>query len=355
MLGSSGIEVSAIGAGCWAIGGPDTNLGLPMGWGRVEESAAIAGLERAWELGVTLYDTADVYGHGRSERLLGRLVSQVPRDRIQLVSKVGYFAGTAAHGYDAGHMRRQLEQTLNNLDTTWLDVYFFHHSEFGPNDERLELAIEAMRGFQQEGLIRAIGMRGPHRYAPERLSVGPKADKEARFRELFDRIAPQVLAVRDNLLTPQDRSNSIFTFADSHGCGVLINKPLSQGLLTGTYDPARPRVFGPQDHRSRKRWFSPAALAVISDGLDQVRTLVGPDNEDLIRIAVWSCLTRSENAAVLVGFSNPAQVATNISAVGARPDDVVITRVRAIMADVQRRLDAEGEVFVDEQPVGARP
>ncbi|OBF66242.1 aldo/keto reductase [Mycobacterium sp. 852002-51759_SCH5129042] len=353
-LGSTGIEVSGLGLGCWAIGGPDTNLGLPMGWGRVEESAAVAGLERAWEMGVTLYDTADVYGHGRSERLLGRLVSQVPREGIQLVSKVGYFAGTAAHGYDTGHMRRQLEQTLDNLDTGWLDVYFFHHSEFGPNDERLELAIEAMRGFQQEGLIRAIGMRGPHRYAPDRLSVGPKADKEARFRELFDRIAPQVLAVRDNLLTPQDRSNSIFTFADSQGCGVLINKPLSQGLLTGIYDPVRPRVFGPQDHRSRKRWFSPAALEVISEGLDQVRALVGAASEDLIRVALWSCLTRSDNAAVLVGFSTPAQVTTNISALGARPDDEVITRMRAIMADVQRRLDAEGEVFVDEQPVGAQ-
>ncbi|KZM72227.1 aldo/keto reductase [Nocardia terpenica] len=351
-LGSSGIEVSGLGIGCWAIGGPDTNLGLPMGWGPVDESAAIAGLERAWESGVTLFDTADVYGHGRSERLLGQLVPLVQRERIQLVSKVGYFAGTAAHGYDPGHMRRQLEQTLDNLNTDWLDVYFFHHSEFGPDDERLELAIEMMNNFRTEGLIRAIGMRGPHRYAPDRLSTGPKANKEARFRELFDRIRPQVLAVRDNLLTPQTRSNSIFTFAEDHGCGVLINKPLSQGLLTGAYTTAEPRTFGPQDHRARKRWFTGDAVRVIEAGLDQVRALVGPESNDLVRIALWSCLMRSDNAAVLVGFSDPQQVQANIDCLGERPGDEILEQVRAIMADVQKQLDADGEVFVDEVSTG---
>jgi hypothetical protein len=84
-----------------------------------------------------LFDTADVYGHGRSERLVGRLVgrlvAQVPRAELVLVSKVGYFTGTAAHGFAPGHMRRQLEQTLENLRTDRLDVYFLHHSQFGPS------------------------------------------------------------------------------------------------------------------------------------------------------------------------------------------------------------------------------
>jgi len=135
ILGSSGIEVSGLGLGCWAIGGPDSNLGLPMGWGLIDDATAVAGLEQAWELGVRLFDTADVYGHGRSERLLGRLVAQVPRGQLRLVSKVGYFTGTAAHGYDTGHMRRQLDQTLDNLGTEHVDIYFFHHSEFGRHNE----------------------------------------------------------------------------------------------------------------------------------------------------------------------------------------------------------------------------
>lgn len=102
----------------------------------------------AYSIGATLFDTADEYGHGRSERLLGRLVEQVPRDSPVLSSKVGYFTGTAPHGYHPAHMRHQLEQTLDNLRTDYPDLYFFHHSEFGENDQLLEPAIETMRAFQ---------------------------------------------------------------------------------------------------------------------------------------------------------------------------------------------------------------
>jgi methylglyoxal reductase len=330
-----------VGIGCWAIGGPDVNLGLPMGWGPIDEGAALAGLERAHEWGVSLFDTADVYGHGRSERLLGRFVEQVPRDSVVLSSKVGYFAGTAPHGYHPRHMRHQLE-----------DIYFFHHAEFGSGDVYLEPAIEAMRRFREEGLIRTVGMRGPHRFVLDRLAEGPRTDKVARFRELFDRIQPDMLAVRDNLLTPQDCFSGIFAFAEEHGCGVLVNKPLAQGLLTGSYDPTAPRLFSEGDHRSRKRWFTAEALAVLSEGLDEVRRHVGPATSDLVRIALWSCLQRFEQAVVLVGFSHPAQVEMNVTCLDQPPSAEQLLIVREIMSLVQARLDAAGEVFVDEHSGG---
>ena len=190
VLGRSGIEVSAVGMGCWPIGGPDHNLGMPMGWAPVDEATAVAGLQRAFQLGANLFDTADVYGHGRSERLLGRLVAQVPRNAIVLTSKVGYFAGTAPHGYHPRHLCNQLEQSLDNLGVEHLDMYFLHHLDFGPDDRYLDGAVEVMRGFKADGLITAIGMRGPHRFALDRLTTEPelRGDKVARFRALFDRI-----------------------------------------------------------------------------------------------------------------------------------------------------------------------
>ncbi len=349
-LGASGITVPAVGIGCWAIGGPDHNLGLPMGWSSADDRASRRGLEVAHELGARLFDTADVYGHGHSERLLGQLVAQVPREDLVLVSKVGYFAGTAPHGYAPGHIRRQLHQTLENLGTGHLDVYFLHHGDFGPGDRWLGPAIDTMRGLKAGGLIRAVGMRGPHRFATDRLTTRPDArgDKVARFRALFDAVRPDVLAVRDNLLTPADRSEGIFAFADHHHVGVLVNKPLAQGLLTGTYNPQAPRVFGPGDHRLRKRWFTPPAVAVIDAGLDQLRDLVGPDPRQLVRLALWACLTRSRHAAVLVGFTTPDQVRDNLAALGDPPDPALVARARQIMATVQARLDASGQVFLDE-------
>ncbi|WP_406279163.1 aldo/keto reductase [Nocardia sp. NBC_00881] len=348
-LGASGLEVSALGVGCWAIGGPDTNLGLPIGWGPIDDSIALAGLERAYELGVSLFDVADVYGHGRAERTLGRLVAQVPRSSLTLSSKVGYFTGTAEHGYHPTHIRHQLEQTLDNLGTDHLDIYFFHHPEFGADDKYLDGAIETMHDFLAKGLIRTIGLRGPHRYALDRVTGTDRGDKYSRFHHLFTRIRPDILAVRDNLLTPQSRSG-IFTVADEHDCGVLITKPLSQGLLTGSHDPNNPRRFGPGDHRSRKHWFTPAAIATITEGLDKVRAHVGPAATDLIRSALWSCLQRSDNAAVLVGFTTPEQILTNINCLADAPSPDQIDTVRTIMAAVQQRLDAAGEVFIDQTP-----
>lgn len=355
-LGSCGIAVPALGVGCWALGGPDTNLGLPMGWGHIGDGQAVAGLERAYELGARLFDTADVYGHGHSERLLGRLAEQVNRDALVLSSKVGYFRGTASHGYHPVHMRQQLEQSLDNLRTDYLDIYFFHHSEFGANDELLDAAIETMWQFRADGLVRAIGMRGPHRFALDRLQGnGSRTDKVERFRVLFDRIEPDVLAVRDNLLTPADRSEGIFAFAAQHGSGVLINKPLAQGLLTGSHHPASPRVFGEGDHRARKRWFTPAALALIAEGLGELRQHVGDTTQALVRIALWSCLQRYEHAAVLVGFTNPEQIEMNLTCLGQPPTAAELAVAREIMAHVQARLDASGEVFLDEYPTEATP
>jgi methylglyoxal reductase len=354
-LGSCGIEVPVLGVGCWTIGGPDTNLGLPMGWGPTDDGEALTGLERAYGLGARLFDTADVYGHGRSERLLGRLVEQVSRSSLVLSSKVGYFRGTAPHGYHPVHMRHQLEQTLNNLRTDYLDVYFFHHAEFGENDQWLDAAIETMRQFRAEGLVRAIGMRGPHRFALDRLNGRTRTDKVARFQTLFESIQPDVLAVRDNLLTPQDHSEGIFAFAARHRCGVLINKPLAQGLLTGSHHPSAPREFGEGDHRRRKRWFTPAALTILTEGLEELQGHVGRTTQELVRIALWSCLDRYEHAAVLVGFSTPEQIEMNLTSLGPSPTGEELAVAREIMGRVQAQLDASGEVFVDEHPTGATP
>ncbi len=278
---------------------------------------------------------------------------KVPRDAVVITSKVGYFRGTAAHGYQPLHMRHQLEQTLHNLGTDHLDIYFFHHPDFGGNDTYLDAAIDTMRRFRDQGLIRAIGMRGPHRHALDRLTGATTGNKYQRFVQLFNNIDPDVLAVRDNLLTPQSRAG-IFQLADHHNCGVLITKPLAQGLLTGSHHPTRPRQFGPGDHRSRKRWFTPTAVTIITDGLDQLRRLAGPDPADLIRIALWSCLQRSDNAAVLVGFTRAEQITTNMTCLGDPPPAHTIDTARRITADVQQRLDATGQVFTDEpQPKDA--
>lgn len=350
-LGRTGIQVPGLGMGCWPIGGPDTNLSVPMGWSTADDVESAAGLRLAYSLGVRLFDTADVYGHGKSERLIGGLVAEVPRDGLVLTSKVGYFAGTAAHGYEPIHMRHQLEQTLHNLSTDYLDIYFLHHPDFGIDDRWLAGAVDAMRGFREQGLVRAIGIRGPHRYAPERINgtAGSRPDKFARFERLFLHVEPDVLAVRDNLLTPAERTQGVLALATRYRCGVLFNKPLGQGLLTATSLTEAFRSFGPGDHRLRKRWFTSDARAVIAAGLREVQQAVGDDPEALISLALWSCLDRYVDSAVLAGFTTAGQVAQNVNAVRVRPQGDHLQAARRIMSRVQQQLDAGGSIFTDEQ------
>ncbi|MGI8452070.1 MAG: aldo/keto reductase [Streptosporangiaceae bacterium] len=347
-----GLSTYPVGIGCWAIGGPDSNLGLPMGWSTAEDSASLRGLETAYQLGANLFDTADVYGHGRSERLLGHLVRQVARDSLVLSSKVGYFAGTAAHPYLPSAMRRQLETTLENLQADHLDIYFLHNSNFGEDDQYLDGAIGQMRAFQDQGLIKAAGMRGPHRFATDRLTVPrqQREDKYARFRYLFGRVRPDYLAVRFNALTPPPPPghDDIFAFAAAHGTSVLINKPLAQGLLTGKYDPAQPPRFGPGDHRLRKAWFTPQALRIIHDGLQPVRDRFGASPAELAPVMLSYCLRRAGNAAVLVGFTTPEQVTQNLTPPAHPLTEDDLAFIRDTAGSIQQGLDAAGEVFLDE-------
>lgn len=320
-----------------------------MGWSTADDVLALRGLARAHELGARLFDSADVYGHGHSERLLGLFLEDVPREDLVITSKVGYFAGTAPHAYQRLHMRHQLEQTLSNLGTDYLDIYFLHNSEFGADDAYLHGAIEQMRWFRDEGLVRAIGMRGPHRFALDRVTTAKsdRDDKRARFRRVADLVKPDVLAIRYNMLTPEG-PDDIFEWTVGRGIGILINKPLSQGILTGKYSPESPPCFGPGDHRRRKRWFTPSALNVVRDGLRPLRERFGDRTEDLVRVALRFCLQRSPNAAVLAGFTTPTQIEMNHACLGdpLTADDLAF--IRATMQILREKLDTCGDVFLDE-------
>lgn len=324
-----------------------------MGWSTARDTASREALEVSYDLGVNLFDTADVYGLGHSERLLGALLQQVPRTSVVVSSKVGYFAGTASHGYVPSHMRRQLETTLENLGTDYVDIYHFHHPDFGPEDRYLDGALAQMDQFRQEGLVRYVGLRGPHRLASERMQLAPgqRENKNDRFHRLFRAIRPDYLAVRYNVLTPPPRpaDEDIITFAAARGVSVLVNKPLGQGLLTGKYRVDTPVHYGEGDHRLRKRWFTPEAFAVIDEELGTLREHFGTRTSDLVRAVLGVCLNLGAHTAVLAGFTSPSQVRENVAAVHRPLTSEEVDLVRVTGLALQRQLDALGEVFVDER------
>ncbi len=324
------LPVSAIAAGCWTIGGTATNNGVPIGWDNVDPDTAYAALVHAHDLGITLFDTADVYGLGRSERLLGQLLRQAGRDHLVVSSKVGYFTGTAAHAYHPAQMRHQFATTLTNLDTDYLDIYHLHSTDFGTGDRYLADAVDIMHSLRAQGRIRAIGLRAPHAFAEQWASVDwPETAHTARWLQLFDAIRPDVLSVRYNLLSPLygSEETDIFDFARQRGVAVLIKQALGQGTLLRT-SGTPVRTFGPADHRSRDPQFDPSGLADQDMRLAPIRARFGDNPTALARVALGYALQRDPDAAVLVGFRDACQIGMAVACVGEplQPQDIAWIR-----------------------------
>ena len=156
-LGRVGTEVSPVGFGCWAIGGPFTNpAGDPLGWGEVDDDESVRAIRRAVELGVTFFDTADVYGAGHSERVLGKALEGI-RDQVVVATKWGntFDESTAVmHHQDksAEYVHKAVRASLDRLGTDYIDVYQLHCDT--TNDVALPLR-EACEELVRDGLIRS--------------------------------------------------------------------------------------------------------------------------------------------------------------------------------------------------------
>ncbi|HSV86567.1 MAG TPA: aldo/keto reductase, partial [Levilinea sp.] len=164
-LGRSGIKVSALGLGCWAIGGPWRFLGSAAGWGGVDDIESMRAIHRALELGVNFFDTAANYGAGHSERILGRAVKG-RRDQVVIATKFGYHVdehakavlpyGESEEDSDvAQHLSADVERSLKRLDTDYIDVYQLH--VWGLKVERALEARDGLEELVQQGKIRTYG------------------------------------------------------------------------------------------------------------------------------------------------------------------------------------------------------
>jgi aryl-alcohol dehydrogenase-like predicted oxidoreductase len=158
-LGRSGIEVSALGLGCWAIGGPFILDGIPDGWGNVDDTESIKAINRALELGVTYLDTADAYGVGHSEEIVGKAISH-KRSEVVIATKFGYFGNESTktlHGTNVtpGYIERACEASLKRLNTDYIDLYQLHVWDLPVSE--IEPVCNTLDQLVEKGKIRAYG------------------------------------------------------------------------------------------------------------------------------------------------------------------------------------------------------
>ncbi len=299
-LGKSDIEVSEIGLGCWTMGGLNWQNGVSIGWADVDENEVAEAINYAIDQGVNHFDNADVYGNGRAERMLARILGNRTNNFI-IATKVGWFKGTAAHAYDPLHIRHQCEQSLKNLNRDYIDLYYFHHGYFGENDEYLDAAVEVMYRLKEEGKIRLIGQ---------------SAYSNEDFVKLVPKVKPDVLQSSANAIDDHyiAEGTPVRKLLEEEQMSFVAFSPLAQGLLLDKYKKENPPKFENGDHRSRSEKFKPEYLAWLEPRLNKLKEKFGNTAEDLARVALQYLLHYSVVGSVIPGFRNLKQVKINLSA-----------------------------------------
>ena len=291
-FGRTNVEVPSVSLGTWGHGGPNVNEGLSVGWSGHDDQSAKDALVAAWRAGINHWDTADAYGNGHAEALIGELWDEVPRHEIFLATKFGWIKGPSRHWYDPRFMREQCERSLRLLKTDIIDLYYFHHCDFGPDDEYFDDALEVMRSLQKEGKIRFVGLSDW---------------SSKKIMKFIERVDPDVVQPYHNLVDGDYEASGLKQYVDDHDLGVAFFSPIKHGLLLGKY--SEPQKFPEGDHRSRVRDFAdPAAIERYRRAAEAMRKHFDGHDEPVLHAVIGALLTGNETACVLLGQRNDRQV-----------------------------------------------
>jgi myo-inositol catabolism protein IolS len=300
-LGRTNVHVPAISLGTWGHGGPNINNGRSVGWSGHDDAEAAEALLVAYEKGITHWDTADAYGDGHAEELIGSMWTRVDRQKIFLASKFGWIKGPSDHWYDPRFMRQQCERSLANMRTEVIDLYYFHHCDFGSSDEYFDDALETMRALQREGKIRFIGL----------------SDWDARkIMKFIEHVDPDVVQPFRNLIDDDYETSGLKAHVDAHDLGVAFFSPLKHGLLLGKYD--QPHDFPEGDHRANIPQFRDATfIERMKSAAAAVCRRFADREEPVLRAVTGALLAGNPTACVLLGQRNARQaVAAGAAGVG---------------------------------------
>ncbi len=287
-FGRTNVQVPVISLGTWGHGGLNVSEGVSVGWSGHDDEAAKDALVTAYRNGITHWDTADAYGDGHAEQLIGEVWDRVRREDIFLATKFGWIKGPSGHWYDAKFMREQCDRSLRLMGTDVIDLYYFHHCDFG---EYFDDALDTMRRLRDEGKVRFIGL----------------SDWDARkIMKYIERVDPDVVQPYRNLIDDDYESSGLRKWVDDHDIGVAFFSPLKHGLLLGKYD--EPQTFEEGDMRSRVGGFKdPQFIARMKRAAEETRRHFPGSREPVLNAVTGALLTDNPTACVLLGQRNARQ------------------------------------------------
>ena len=316
ILGKSGIEVSAMGLGCWAIGGPnlrtsDGETFTPMGWGKVDDAESIRALHAGLDLGINFIDTANNYGAGHSETVIGQAIKG-RRDQVILATKFGsVFDEEKKVHYDKDQdfvitpefMRAACEGSLKRLQTDYIDLYQFH---WGTYDESRALdVLVVLNELVFEGKIRTFGWSTDHPYLAKIFAANENC---------------AAIQHRVNVLNP---AKEMLTLCADYDLASISKSPLNAGVLTGKFHSGY--EFEDDDGRQDVDWESERIQQLLTrtEALREVLTSGGRTMAQGALAWIWA---HSNRTIPIPGFKTVKQVTENAQALelGPLPDELMV-------------------------------
>ncbi len=318
-LGRTDIEVSEIGFGAWGIGGTSNGA---VSYGPTDDRESKRALKRAFELGVTFYDTADLYGYGHSEGLIGG-VFKGRRGRVVIASKVGFLTQEGVQDFSPSHIRKSIEGSLKRLQSDYVDLYQLHD----PTATLLErdgAMIETLDSLKREGKIRAWG-----------ISVRTPNDGLFAIRKC----GAEVVQVNFNMVDQRILENGLMNLCQLEEIGLICRTPLCFGFLTGSYSGET--KFDVHDHRSR---WPMAQLSLWANANQLFSPRIRHEGQTDAQLALRYCLSYPAVSTIIPGMLYDEQVDENVRASHLGPlTEYERTEVEALYKSHEffvRRIDA---------------
>jgi len=299
-LGNGPLQVSEISFGTWLTAA-----------GGIAREQAIHCIHAALDHGITLFDTANQYGAGEAERVLGEALRGVPRNRYLIATKLYFPVGDEPdHGLSAAQIEKQLDRSLQRLGVDCIDLYQCHRYD---KETALEETMRALDSAVHAGKVRAIGFS---EWTAEQIDAAAKIAVESGLVP-FSSSQPQYSMLWRR---PEE---GVFAACARHGIGNLAFSPLAHGALTGKYLPGQPPPPGSRAANDKMNMFMESAgRHYRSDSLLAAVARLKPIAEDLglttAQMALAWVLRRTEIASAIIGATRPEQIADNVRAVGVK-------------------------------------
>lgn len=295
-LGNSGIEVSVVGFGAWGIGGRTPGA---TSYGETDDDMSLNALAEALDRGITFYDTANVYGDGHSEELIGTCFKG-RRDRVVIATKAGILPSFKGYDFSPAALRASVEGSLRRLQTDYVDVLQLHNVEPAIVLNQSEIS-DLLGSLVREGKVRAYGFSTPSPQDAIALLAVPHID---------------CVQVNLNVLDWRGIDSGMFDAAKSRRIGIIARTPLAFGFLTGRFD--KNAKFPSDDHRSK---WPQERIAAWIDAANLVFAAMDVDAGESARVAVALrfCLSFEAVVTVIPGMLSAEEVRINVAAAEGGP------------------------------------